>query len=247
MLAVIVAMTLTASAVLNAQSTKTVLDGAYTEAQAIRGETEYADQCARCHGENLGGGGAAPILYTAEFLDRWREGYLSSLFEFIQTRMPLKPGPGPGGLSQQQYLDIVAFLLYRNELPAGSQELTSADLDTTLLVGPDGPKPLPPAATVRVVGCLARPSGAWTLTRSTPPARVSNGTETNAAELEKSANASLGIQDFRLPNVDEDHPESELLTQVGKKVQVKGVLNGQGAAARISVLSFKALGQECGP
>ena len=33
--------------------------------------------------------------------------------------------------------------------------------------------------------------------------------------------------------------------QVQKKVQVKGVLNGQGADARLSVLSFEPLNQEC--
>ena len=184
------------------------------------------------------------MLHTAEFLDHWREDYLSSLFQFLQKRMP--PRRGSGGLSDQQYLDILSYLLYENELPAGSHELTAADLDTTMLVGSDGPKPLPPAATVRVVGCLARPDGAWTLSRSTPPARVQNGTDTDPAELEKSAHVQLGAQQFRLPNLDEDHKEAELTPLVGKKVQIKGVLNGQGSSARVSVLSFNPLGQDCG-
>src|SRR5262245_42538618 len=114
---------ITASAVF-AQSSKTVLDGAYTDAQAIRGEMEYFSQCARCHGERLGGAGAAPMLHTAEFLDHWREDYLSSLFQFLQKRMP--PRRGQGGLSDQQYLDILSYLLYENELPAGLHELTAA-------------------------------------------------------------------------------------------------------------------------
>jgi mono/diheme cytochrome c family protein len=226
------------------QGPRTVLDGAYTDAQAMRGENEYGNNCARCHGADLDGGGAAPTLHTLDFVDRWREDHLSTLFQFISTNMPQPPGR-PGGLKQQQYLDIVAFLLQVNGLPAGSKELTIADLDTQL-VGVDGPKPLPPSALVRVVGCLAHPADAWTLTRSGAPSRVrSGGDTTNPAELEASGRVPLGSLEYRLPNLGEDHKEPELLAEVGKKVQIKGVVNGQGAAARISVLSFSPLGQNC--
>ena len=226
------------------QASRTVLDGAYTDAQAMRGENEYGTNCARCHGADLDGGGAAPTLHTLDFLDRWREDHLATLFQFISTNMPQPPGR-PGGLKEQQYLDIVAFLLQVNGLPSGSKELTIADLDTQL-VGVDGPKPLPPSALVRVVGCLAHPADGWTLTRSAAPARVrSNGDTTNPAELEASGRVPLGNLEYRLPSLGDDHKEPELLAEVGKKVQVKGVANGQGSAARISVLSFSPLGQNC--
>ena len=226
------------------QAPRTVLDGAYTAAQAARGENEYGANCARCHGADLDGGGAAPTLHTIDFVDRWREDHLATLFQFISTNMPQPPGR-PGGLKQQQYLDIVAFLLQVNGLPSGSKELTIADLDT-MLVGVDGPRPLPPSALVRVVGCLAQPADAWTLTRSSAASRVrSGGDTTNPAELEASGRVPLGNLEYRLPNLSEDHKEPELLAEVGKKVQVKGVANGQGAAARISVLSFSPLGQNC--
>jgi mono/diheme cytochrome c family protein len=227
-----------------AQGPRTVLDGAYTDAQAMRGENEYGSNCARCHGADLDGGGAAPTLHTLDFLDRWREDHLATLFQFISTNMPQPPGR-PGGLKEQQYLDIVAFLLQVNGLPSGSKELTIADLETQL-VGVGGPKPLPPSALVRVVGCLAHPADGWTLTRSAAPARVrSNGDTTNPAELEASRSAALGSLEYRLPSLGDDHKEPELLAEVGKKVQVKGVVNGQGSAARISVLSFSPLGQPC--
>jgi mono/diheme cytochrome c family protein len=226
------------------QGSRTVLDGAYTTAQAARGENEYGNNCARCHGADLDGGGAAPALHTSDFVDHWREDHLATLFQFIRTNMP-QNGPGPNGLREQQYLDVLAFLLSVNGLPAGSKELTTADLDT-MLVGVDGPKPLPPSALVRVVGCLARPADGWTLARSSAPARVrSNGDTTNPAELDASGRMPLGNLDYRLPSLGDDHKEPELLAEVGKKVQVKGVVNGQGAAARISVLSFTPLGQNC--
>src|SRR5690242_5643629 len=104
MSAAVVVVAIAASSVVSAQSARTALDGVYTDAQAQRGEIAYAQQCARCHGENLEGAGAAPMLFTSTFLDRWREDYLSSLFQFIQTNMPLPPGKGPGGLSESQYL-----------------------------------------------------------------------------------------------------------------------------------------------
>ena len=110
------------------QASRTVLDGAYTDAQAMRGENEYGTNCARCHGADLDGGGAAPTLHTLDFLDRWREDQLNTLFQFISTNMPQPPGR-PGGLKEQQYLDIVAFLLQVNGLPSGSKELTIADLE----------------------------------------------------------------------------------------------------------------------
>jgi len=229
----------------SAQAPRTVLDGAYTDAQASRGESEYGNNCARCHGADLDGGGAAPALHTIDFVDRWREDHLSTLFQFIRTNMPQKPGSGPGSLSERQYLDIVAFLLSVNGLPSGSKELTAADLDT-IFVGADGPKPLPPSALVKVVGCLTHPADAWTLTRAAPPSRLrSNGDTTNPEELEASSHVPLGSLEYRLPNITDDHKEPELLAQVGKKVQVKGVVNGQGAAVRISVLSFSPLGQDC--
>jgi len=234
-----------AMAGVSAQTPRTTLDGAYSEAQASRGEAVYGNNCARCHGADLDGGGAAPTLHTLDFVDRWREDHLSTLFQFIRTNMPQKPGSGPGSLSEQQYLDIVAFLLSVNGLPVGSKELTIADLDT-VFVSADGPKPLPPSALVRVVGCLAHPADFWTLTRSSTPSRVrSNGDTTSPEELEASSHLPLGALEYRLPNLAEDHKEPELLAQVAKKVQVKGVANGQGAAARISVLSFSPLGQDC--
>ena len=227
------------------QRGRTTLDGVYTAAQAERGATVFSQRCARCHGDNLDGIGAAPMLYSSRFLDRFREDALRGLFDFTAANMPLDAKPVPGGLSDAEYLDVIAYLLSANDLPPGAKELTAADLDGTLLVGPEGPRPLPPSTTVRVVGCLAQSAGAWTVERASPPARVRKADATDAAELERSGRMPLGTLGFRLPNLADDHPTTILMGQVQKKVQVKGVLNGQAPDARISVLSFEPLNQEC--
>jgi S-disulfanyl-L-cysteine oxidoreductase SoxD len=232
--------------ILCGETPKTVLDGVYTEAQAARGQAAYQRSCSRCHGAELDGGGQARPLHTNLFLDVWREDYLSSLFQYMQTRMP--PGSAENSLPEGDYVDILAYVLQVNKLPPGKQELTRQTIETTLLVGPDGPGALPPSATVRVVGCFTHPSAdAWRLTRATSAARVRNGVETDEKELKLSAHAAPGTHSYRLENLDDDHPVAELQTQAGHKVQAKGVLNGQGDTARIYVLSFQGLGQPCDP
>lgn len=228
-----------------AEHARTVLDGVYTEAQAERGHAAYEDYCSgRCHGSDLNGGNPPP-LHTTMFLDVWREDYLATLFDFISTRMPKGDRIGEGELPEQDYLDILAYILAFNKFPPGPRELTREDMNTTLLVGLNGPEPLPPSAMVRVVGCFDGSVDDWWLARSSLPARVRVIDETDAAELEKSAHAALGALRFKLNNLDQDHEDEELADRLSQKVQVKGVMNGQGDSARIYVLSFETVGESC--
>lgn len=224
---------------------RTVLDGVYTEAQAERGHIAYEDYCSgRCHGSDLNGGNPPP-LHTVMFLDVWREDYLATLFDFISTRMPKGDRVGEGELPEQDYLDILAYILAFNKFPPGARELTRADTADTLLVGLNGPEPLPPSAMVRVVGCFDGSADDWKLARSSLPARVRVIDETDAAELEKSAHTAFGGMTFKLNNLDQDHEDEELADRLSQKVQVKGVMNGQGETARIYVLSFETVGESC--
>jgi mono/diheme cytochrome c family protein len=221
---------------------RTVLDGVYTKAQAERGLETYTENCSMCHQPDLNGTGQAPALHSLSFINGWREGYLSSLYQHMHTWMP--PGELKGTLMDQQYIDIISYLLAANEFPAGSKELVKADLNTTYFVGFDGPKPLPASATVRVVGCLAHGID-WTLTRATEPPRVRNGSDTDDDELAWSKQLPLGMRNYKLQDLEDDHPAAELTKLIGQKLQVKGVLNGQGDASRILPLSFQPLGQAC--
>jgi hypothetical protein len=99
---------------------------------------------------------------------------------------------------------------------------------------------------VRVVGCFSGSRDEWRLSRSSLPARVRVIDETDAIELEKSANSALGELRFQLNNLDQDHEDEELMERLSQKVQVKGVMNGAGDTARIYVLSFETVGESCG-
>lgn len=107
------------AAVLAAQS-KSVWQGVYTEEQAEQGKAGYEAQCSFCHLPDLTGQGFAPALIDDTFRIRWEDGKLGDLFSVVKQTMPQDK---PGSLSDQQYAEIVAFLLKSNRYPAGSREL----------------------------------------------------------------------------------------------------------------------------
>ena len=232
--AAVVALTLglcTASA----QSTGTVLDGVYTTEQAARGQDAYRDYCVACH-EGIDQEG--PDLKGSAFIDRWRGDDLNVLFTQIRTNMP---GNRPGGLSESTYIDVLAFLLSANGLPAGRKELTADVIRSVQLVGKDGPTPLPSLTAVRVVGCLTSgPNDTWILTNASEPVRSRSINETTPAELLGSAAWPLGTQRFRLQNV----PDRAAATK-GHKVQAKGVLIRQYMNDRINVTSLETAASTC--
>jgi S-disulfanyl-L-cysteine oxidoreductase SoxD len=216
---------------------QTVLDGVYTAGQADRGGAVYNEHCASCHdGADVDG----PPLTGAPFIDRWREDTLAGLFEFIKTGMPQT---APGSLPSAAYLDVLAHLLHENDYPTGTRELTTAVVDSTLLVGPDGPQPLPSGALVSVVGCLAStPAREWTVAQAAHPARVRVGNDITVAEATAAAGVALGTDTFALQNVgDAGTP----LPGEGHKVLVKGALSQRAGTSRIHVTAAKSVGSTC--
>jgi mono/diheme cytochrome c family protein len=95
--------------------------GLYAAAQAKRGETVYADNCAACHDPKLTGG-VGPALAGTEFVTNWKTKSVGELLELIQTTMPLT---APGSLMPQQSADAVAFILSSNQYPAGATEVAT--------------------------------------------------------------------------------------------------------------------------
>lgn len=224
-----------------ARPVRTVLDGVYTEAQAQRGEAAYAMNCARCHGTNLESFSGPPLKGNL-FMDRWREFDLNVLFDLFKESMPKD---SPGSLSEEQYLDIASLILRSNGIPSGSKELTRAVAQTTLLVGKDGPKPLPNSSPVTLVGCFKEDSGnGFFLINATEPARTLNMWETKEAEIQAAKAARLGSLVFRLENL-KDMPAFNAAEFLGHKMEAKGILVRQPGNERINVTSIKSVVSAC--
>lgn len=103
-----------------AAQSKSVVDGAYTEAQAARGDEAYKKECSSCHGDGLGGDGFAPALAGTEFLSNWNGTTVGDLFDRIRISMPPS---NPGSVSAQAKADIIAHVLKANKFPSGKTEL----------------------------------------------------------------------------------------------------------------------------
>ena len=99
---------------------RTVWDSVYTEAQAKKGMAAYQEQCSFCHLADLSGEGFAPALIEDTFKSRWQDGNLADLFIIVKQTMPQDK---PASLGDQEYADIVAFLLKSNKYPAGEKPL----------------------------------------------------------------------------------------------------------------------------
>ena len=104
----------------SAQQAKSQWDGVYTQEQAKRGEGLYSQYCSSCHGPDLAGGEMAPGLTGGEFSSNWNDLSLGELFERMRISMPQN---APGSLSRQQDDDILAFVLFKSNFPAGATEL----------------------------------------------------------------------------------------------------------------------------
>lgn len=105
-----------------AQGGQSVWDGVFTEDQANRGQDLYSRACAACHGPDLMGGEMAPGLADAQFRSNWDGVPVGELFERIRVSMP---ADNPGGMTRQQYADVLAFVFSRSEFPKGTTELST--------------------------------------------------------------------------------------------------------------------------
>ena len=89
-----------------------VMTGVYTAAQAARGQDVYAATCAQCHTMAQHSGGT--------FAAAWNNRKVFDLYDIVSNTMPLD---NPGGLSEQEYIDVVAYMLQLNGAPPGKSAL----------------------------------------------------------------------------------------------------------------------------
>lgn len=91
--------------------------GVYSAEQATAGEKVYFEKCASCHGDDLAGRERAPALAGPQFLDGWHGKDLRRLLTRIEEMPPGAPVTAP------ESVNLLAYLLYASEMPAGSTSL----------------------------------------------------------------------------------------------------------------------------
>ena len=96
--------------------------GAFTAEQARAGRTLYQTACVSCHQADLQGAFEAPPLAGGNFMNTWRNRPASDLFTRIHNTMPIS---NPGSLSDQDAVNLVAFILQANGASAGTQPLAA--------------------------------------------------------------------------------------------------------------------------
>jgi hypothetical protein len=197
---------------------RSVWEGAYTAAQAERGQKAFNAHCAGCHQADLSGNGEIPALKGEGFMERWHDYSIKPLFNMIKTEMPPlrfrtpETKPLPDGM----YVDIISFLLKANAFPAGNSELSINTLDEFQILGKTGAQPPPQFALVLSVGCMRYRPISWMLSYATSPVRATMPDIAVSEEIEAAKGVRLGLREYRLadfgylgrdfnPEVLEDH------------------------------------------
>lgn len=91
--------------------------GVYKEEQAARGDTVFQRTCLSCH---------TPTFHADEqFRMNWIGRTVYDLFKLLKTTMP---EDNIGGLSDDDYTRVIAYVLKLNGFPAGADSLSSDSL-----------------------------------------------------------------------------------------------------------------------
>ena len=215
------------------------LDGSYTAAQAERGKTAYATHCVACHGTD-DKGGKAPALSGDLFWLHWETKTVEGLFHKIRDTMPRRAADyEPAPVSENDKLDIVAYLLQRNGLPAGNRELAADPALAKLEIVPQaGPSPPRNGSMVQVIGCLESRESRWILANGTEPKKTTFAT--SADERTAAASTMPGSTTVELMSV---FPSPA--PHVGHRLLAKGLFIKNAAGDKINVMSLDVLAESC--
>ena len=93
---------------------KTTMSGVYTASQAEKGEEIYYGTCITCHPKGTYAG--------ASFNKNWNGRPLSDLYDWVKTKMPKSD---PGALSPNESVQVMAYILQQNKMPAGSTPMST--------------------------------------------------------------------------------------------------------------------------
>ena len=222
---------------------KTVVrNPAFTAAQAERGGHAYADNCTGCHLAGLDGSSnptakarGTPLI-GPRFVQDFGEAKVSDLFNKMKRDMPAGKA---GSLTDQQYVDIAAYILQQNKFPTGQADLTVDSATDVWVPGAGGAEGLVDYTYVSGVGCLQRdPTGSWLLIKA-QELKKADVTATGAAPA--AAPDGNGEYTFRLLNAYAYAPEPHN----GQRTRVSGYLVRLGADIRVNVQALQTAGASC--
>lgn len=114
------------------QTKKTTNDGVYTKAQADGAKEQFEKICADCHAFTLAGKKKPKDKPLGEdpFFENWTGRPLGELVTVIHLQMP---DDGSADVSEQEAIDLVAYILQQNGFTAGdgplSKELLTAVIE----------------------------------------------------------------------------------------------------------------------
>jgi mono/diheme cytochrome c family protein len=91
---------------------RSTMHGVYNAEQATRGADTWASVCAACH--------AIGEVTGLNFSKKWVGYPLWDLYSYLKESMPQD---NPGGLTDREYAQVVAWLLKQNNMPEGKDEL----------------------------------------------------------------------------------------------------------------------------
>lgn len=111
LIACLVAGALLPAAALAGGDSITTGAGVYTKSQAKSGKALYEQHCQMCHDNK----------YFRPVLKRWHGQSVAVLFDVMASSMPEN---NPGGLMDDEYLDIMAYIFSRSRYPDADAELT---------------------------------------------------------------------------------------------------------------------------
>jgi S-disulfanyl-L-cysteine oxidoreductase SoxD len=226
-----------------AQEGRRIWDGVYTEAQAGRGKDAFENSCGRCHNNDLVGSERGPALKGDGFIAHWENDSLDRLFTKIRDTMP---AGGIESVTDAAKLDILAYVLARNEAAPGKEELTldSAKLEAITIVRRGGTTGgVSNFSLVQVVGCLARGANGegYALSKASPPIVTKEEVPAPAATASAAA-APLGTLQFDLSSVVGAY---QAASRVGQKVEARGLIYRSDTENVINLTSLQPLNQPC--
>ncbi|HEV2522810.1 MAG TPA: PQQ-binding-like beta-propeller repeat protein [Candidatus Acidoferrales bacterium] len=135
-----IALAVGGAAMVAAPAQQAARPGPFTADQANAGRALYQTTCAACHLADMKGTFEAPPLAGGNFMNMWRNRSASDLIGRIRNSMPLT---NPGSLSEQDAVNLTAFILQSNGATASAQALAA---DSLVPIGAVTTGASPPAA-----------------------------------------------------------------------------------------------------